>query len=109
MRLPEEPLEFIRAAVKAGRIRWTYHVSMRMAQRGLTANTLIGAIGSMEIIESYPDDKYLPSYLLRAESNGLVLHAHIAADTEGENVRIVTMYIPNPAEWSEDFRVRKAQ
>src|ERR1035441_1663067 len=28
--------------------------------------------------EAYPDDKYLPSFLVRGESEGSVFHAHIA-------------------------------
>jgi len=64
---------------------------------------------SLEIIETYPDDKYLPSYLVRGESEGRVFHAHIATDVEGENVRVVTMYLPAPEEWDSGFRVRRIQ
>lgn len=82
---------------------------MRLQQRGLTADTLLSAVSSLEIIEAYPDDKYLPSFLLRGESEGSVFHAHIATDPEGANVRVVTMYEPSPDEWDEDSRVRRAK
>ena len=62
---------------------------------------------TFEIIESYPDDKYLPSFLVRGESAETIFHAHIAADVEGENIRIVTMYAPNPREWDANLRVRR--
>ena len=34
---PEAPLAFIRRCLLAGRVRWTYHVTMRLQQRGLDA------------------------------------------------------------------------
>ncbi len=80
---------------------------MRLEKRAISAEMLLNAAASFEIIEPYPDDKYLPSYLVRAEWKGAVVHAQIATDVEGGNVRVVTMYVPNPAEWSEDFRIRR--
>jgi hypothetical protein len=80
---------------------------MRLQQRGLSADTLVNAVYTLEVIETYPDDKYLPSFLLRGESEGSVFHAHVATDLEGANVRVVTMYQPAPNEWDQDFRVRR--
>lgn len=60
----------------------------------------------LEIVESYPDDKYLPSFLLRGEVDGVVFHAHIATEVEGHNVRVVTMYRPGGKEWEDGFRRR---
>ncbi len=65
---------------------------------------LRNAVATLEIIEAYPDDKYLPSFLVRGESEESVFHAHIA---EGENIRVVTMYTPDFGEWDEGFRVRR--
>ncbi len=88
-------------------LRWTYHVTMRLKQRSLGSEILIKGADSLEIIESYPDDKYLPSFLLRGEFEARVFHVQIAADVEGGNVRIVTMYIPAPEEWDSEFRARR--
>jgi hypothetical protein len=62
---------------------------------------------TLEITEAYPRDKYLPSYLLRGVSDGRVFHVQIAADVDGENIRVVTMYIPDPDEWDEELRCRR--
>jgi hypothetical protein len=70
---------------------------------------LLEGADSLEIIEAYPDDKYLPSFLLRGESDGQVFHAQIATDVNDGNVRIVTMYIPAPEDWDSGFRVRRVQ
>ena len=79
---------------------------MRLKQRSLGSEILMKSAESLEIVESYPDDTYLPSFLLRGESDALVFHVQIAADVEGENVRIVTMYVPAPEEWDSEFRTR---
>jgi len=79
---------------------------MRLEQRTLTAGILRGALATLEIIETYLD-KYLPSFLVRGESEGIVFHAQIATDVEGDNVRVVTMYVPRPSKWDNGLRVRR--
>ena len=61
-RLPDDALAFIRRCVEDRKIYWTYHVNMRLAGRHLTREEVLGAAASYEIIEAYPEDKYLPSY-----------------------------------------------
>lgn len=70
---------------------------------------LMKGADSLEIIESYPDDKYLPSFLLRGVSGTVVFHALIAADVQDANIRVVTMYVPAPEEWDSELRVRRVQ
>jgi len=109
MQSPEAPLAFIKGCLSAGRVRWTYHVTMRLQQRGIDAEALRSAIASLEIIEAYPEDKYLPSFLLRGEIEAAVFHAQIATDVEGNNVRVVTMYRPDSDEWDDGFRKRRTK
>ncbi|HLF11482.1 MAG TPA: DUF4258 domain-containing protein [Gammaproteobacteria bacterium] len=73
------------------------------------ADDVLGATESYEIIESYPEDKYLPSYLVWATSGGGPFHVLFAADVDGDNVRIVTAYRPNTDEWESDSKSRKGQ
>jgi len=82
---------------------------MRLQQRALTAGMLRAAAETLEIVEAYPHDKYLPSFLLRGEAEGCVFHAQIATDVEGGNIRIVTMYAPDPNEWDEGLRFRRSR
>lgn len=107
--VPESPIAFITDCVSAGRVRWTYHVSMRLQQSNLSAGLLTAAVASFEVIESYPGDKYLPSFLIRGESDGVVFHAHVATDLTDNNVRIVTMYLPQPDEWDVSLRRQEAE
>jgi hypothetical protein len=82
---------------------------MRLQQRGLDADALGDAIASLESIEAYPDDKYLPSFLVRGETKGAIFHAQIATDAEGDNIRVVTIYTPDADEWDERFRNRRTK
>ena len=62
---------------------------------------------SYEIVESYPDDKYLPSYLVLARLGSDAIHVLFATDVDQDNVRVVTAYRPSPAEWEDDLKTRR--
>ena len=107
--LPTDALAFIQRCVRERRVYWTYHVNMRLAGRYISRDELLDATETYEIIESYPEDKYLPSYLVWATSGGGPFHVLFAADIDGNNVRIVTAYRPNADEWESDLKSRKGQ
>ena len=64
-------------------------------------------VDTYEIIESYPEDKYLPSYLVYAVSGGEVFHVVFAVDVPAEHVRVVTVYRPDPEAWETDEKTRR--
>lgn len=105
--LPENPLEFIRQCVRRRDLLWTYHVNMRIEGRYIPREAILEAQESFDVIESYPDDKYLPSYLVYSEIGGSAFHVLFAADVPGHNVRVVTAYRPNPEEWSAGLKKRR--
>lgn len=105
--IPDDPLGFICECVQKRHILWTHHVNMRLRRRKITREMIVKSLGSYEIIEAYPDDKYLPSFLVCATYALAVIHVLFAADVKGDNVRVVTAYWPDPSEWSEDLRRRK--
>ena len=53
---------------------------MRLQQRALPADILRNEMETLEIIEAYPQDKYLPSFLLRGDYNGSVFHVQVAME-----------------------------
>lgn len=59
--LPDNPLSFIKGCVETRKIRWTYHVNMRMKDRFISREFIVDSTENYEIIEEYPEDKYLPS------------------------------------------------
>jgi hypothetical protein len=101
---PSDPLAFIRRCVRERKMLWTYHVNMRLERRHITRAEIIGAVDSYAIVEAYPEDKYLPSYLILADD---AFHVLFAADVAEDNVRVVTAYRPDPEEWEPDLRRRR--
>jgi hypothetical protein len=93
--------------VRNRQILWTYHVNMRLEGRFIPREAILGAVESYEIIEAYPSDKYLPSYLVLGRSAGEAFHALFAVDLEGVNVRVVTAYRPSHGEWEDDLKTRR--
>lgn len=105
--LPGDALSFIRECVRGRRILWTYHVNMRLGQRFIARETIIRAIDTYEIVESYPEDKYFPSYLVVGREGADAFHVLFGADVVGQNLRIITAYFPSPDEWETDFKTRR--
>lgn len=105
--LPENPLEFIQQCIKQRAILWTYHINMRLRERSMTRQMILESVKTYEIIESYPDDKYLPSYLVYAQQEGQHFHILFATDVANRNIRIVTAYFPDIEEWEPNFKTRR--
>lgn len=105
--LPDNALEFIKRCVREQKIWWTYHVNMRLKGRFIARQAILDSIDNYEIIEEYPKDKYLPSYLVCSRYRGCTFHVLFAADVERDNVRVITAYYPSLEEWVEDLRTRR--
>jgi len=98
-----ERLESIRGAFRLGRYEISRHAAGRMLRRGIRTDEIEQAIANAEVIEEYPQDKYGPSLLLLGSTRaGRPLHIQIAL----ARMRIVTVYEPDPSEWS-DWRTRR--
>lgn len=105
--LSSNPLAFIQRCVRESRKIWTYHVNMRLRIKEISRKSIMDSVNTYEIIESYPEDKYLPSYLIYTEYEEEYYHILFATDVEDENVRIVTTYRPSALEWSADLKTRR--
>jgi hypothetical protein len=64
-------------------------------------------VDTYEIIEEYPEDKYLPSCLVYARYKAEVIHIQIATDLENDNITIVTAYKPSLDKWEKDLKTRR--
>jgi hypothetical protein len=80
---------------------------MRLVGRFISRTTILSAVATYQLVEAYPDDKYLPSYLMLGHHEGEAFHVLFAADIEGDNVRVVTAYRPDPTEWEGDLKARR--
>ena len=80
---------------------------MRLKGRYIPRRTILESVESFEVIESYPADKYFPSYLVFSTHEGSVFHSLFAVDVSGGNVRMITAYRPDPEEWGADLKTRR--
>jgi hypothetical protein len=81
---------------------------MRMKERFIPRHYIFDSVDCYEIIEAYPDDKYLPSYLVYSRFEGQVFHILFAVDHEGKNIRVITAYFPSLDDWNVDLKTRRA-
>ena len=80
---------------------------MRMKKRFIPSQCILDSSANFEILEEYPEDKYLPSYLIYSQYQNQMFHIMFAADVQGDNVRLITAYYPSSEEWKEDLKTRR--
>ena len=105
--ISDDPLGFIRSCVREGHMVWTYHIGRRLETRAIGRSAIVAATETYEVVESYPDDKYLPSYLVLAWHEGEAFHILFGTDVSERNVRVVTAYRPSNEEWEADLKTRR--
>ena len=99
-------IEQIRYDIIAGRFEFSRHAFRRAVERNISAEDIIQAGAMAEVIEEYPDDKYLPSCLLLGFTREQrPLHMQICY-TDANMVKIITLYEPDPRQWQE-YRKRR--
>ena len=88
-------------------VKFSGHAIRRMFERSITKPDIAAVIRSGEVIEDYPGDKPFPSRLLLGFVEERPLHVVVARDQVTHTLHVVTVYYPNPALWSDDFRKRR--
>jgi hypothetical protein len=86
--LPHDPVSYIQDCVRIGQILWTYHVNMRMMGRFIRREAIRQAVDTYELVEAYPEDKYLPSYPILARQGREVFHVLFGVDVASAAVRL---------------------
>ena len=87
-------------------IEVTQHILTRFQQRRISYAEIKEAILTGEIIEDYPNDYPYPSCLILGKTKSERI-LHIVVGIGDSKLWLITAYIPDPAQWSEDFRKRK--
>ena len=98
--MSELTLELLQKLCNENKINWTLHAIKRIRERKIKMAEVISYIKYGKIIEDYPDDKPLNSCLSYR-------YFHIVVSSDGNEVCIITAYIPNPEEWDNNFELRK--
>ena len=83
------------------------HAVQRMFERSISRSDILQTIQSGERIEDYPHDTPYPSVLLLGFAGATPIHTAVAREAATGRCIVVTVYVPDPARWSPDFRVKK--
>ena len=82
------------------------HAVQRMFEREIQPAHIKDVIKFGEIIDEYPGDFPLPSYLIFGWVKNQPIHAVVAIDDAVKRCYVVTAYFPDSLLWSSDFRTR---
>ncbi|MHB8544640.1 MAG: DUF4258 domain-containing protein [Leptospirales bacterium] len=88
-------------------VQFTRHAVQRMFQRAITTENVRRVLESGEVIASYPDDTPYPSVLMLGYVQDRPLHVVAGRNPANEECIVVTVYIPDPVLWNEDFKTRR--
>ncbi len=100
-------LEDVREAAQK-RLLFLPHAIRQMSrpQRMISSNEVDGVVRHGELIEDYPNDPRGHSCLM-LNSGDAGRAVHVVCSPKDEYLAIITAYLPDPAQWSEDFRRRR--
>lgn len=93
--------------MKCDKIVFSGHAFRRMFERDIGEDDVIQAIQLGKVIADYPDDSPYPSCLILGNIKGRPLHVVVAKEEDENTCHVVTVYSPDPAIWSEDFKTRR--
>lgn len=82
------------------------HAVQRMFERKISKADVKHVLLAGETIEEYPTDWPYPSRLILGWRKRRPLHVVAAYNTDEEQIIVVTVYEPDPAQWTADFRRR---
>jgi hypothetical protein len=90
-------------------VLWSVHAVQRLVASSLIRRDVEAALIASELIEDYPiGTRFLPDCLvLGFVAEGEPVHAVVAIDEVRQRILIVTVYRPDPARWSDDFKQRR--
>jgi hypothetical protein len=100
---------FIHASAQRNAVAWSRHAIERLVRNRAPRVDVEAALVACEIIEVYPDaHRALPDCLVLAWLRaGEPLHAVIAVDQLNDRIFVITVYRPDPARWSNDWKRRR--
>lgn len=106
-KLNEEMENKIKIAFERKKIFWRKHALIRMMERDISRNDVFNAISNGKILETYPDIKPYPGYLIFGQFDGKMLHVVISWDEDANGVYVITVYVPDTDHFQENGKTRK--
>jgi len=90
------------------RILFSVHALRRMFERSISKEEAIEVIEGGELILEYPHDQPYSSVVLLGKAAGRHMHVVVAQDDATGTCVVITVYVPDPAVWTPDFRTRRS-
>ena len=84
------------------------HAIQRMFERRISEKSVLNALELGETIEDYSIEMDMPSRLILGLQGKRPFHAVISENQERNEITVITVYHPNPDQWSKDFKSRRA-
>ncbi|HET9908159.1 MAG TPA: DUF4258 domain-containing protein [Anaerolineales bacterium] len=84
------------------------HAIQRMFERKISEKAVLNALEIGETIEDYSSEMPEKSRLILGFQGTRPLHAVISENQERNELTVITVYHPNPDQWSKDFKSRRA-
>lgn len=111
----EEKQAFIRGRVLENqqtpgkdKVLWSRHAIERLAVEGWRRSWVVGALQVCQVTEDYPVvGRPLPDCLALAFLEDRSMHAVVAIDESRARIFVVTVYLPSPEWWEDDWQTRK--
>ena len=99
-------INLLRQKIDYNQFEFTKHALDQTILRHITIEEVREAIADGEVIEDYPEDKYGPSCLVFGMTkSGGSIHLQ-SSHPSRENIKIITLYQPDPEQWI-DYKVRR--
>jgi len=101
-------MQMIKDLAEKDNIAFKKHSILRMYERNIIADEVKEILISGEIIESYLEDRPLPSCLILGyTTKQRPIHVVVSVDKKDQMLWVITVYIPSLEEWEKGFRRRK--
>jgi len=82
------------------------HAILRMLERDISEQEVLEVLHHGEVVEKYDDDFPYPSCLMYKMLDTKPLHIVVADNRNDEQKIIVTVYIPDSANFASDYKTR---
>lgn len=100
-------IEQVRRLLSNEHFTISLHATTRALERKISIKEIIQLAQTLELIEFYPDDKYLPSGLFLGFTNlGRPLHIQLTLNSS-ITTKIITIYEPEIEKWKDNFTRRR--
>ena len=84
------------------------HAIQRMFERRVSAKNVLKALQAADVIEDYSSEMPEPSFLILGFQGKRPFHLVTSESPAANATTIITVYIPDPDKWNEDFKSRRS-